>query len=78
MLAHGPDNKTHKPPNGADDRDICHGVCTCQTDVVPRLALCGVDCTDALESKTFDSWCVVCVDLLTSGYGCVHCGAGRG
>lgn len=49
-----------------------HGVCACQVDATPRLALCGVDCSGEDERWT-DTVCVVCFDLLHRP--CPHCGS---
>lgn len=59
------------PPLG---QEPTHGVCLCQVDATPRLALCGTDCSgdDEAESWT-DTICVVCFDFMCSPTPCTRC-----
>jgi|1185.fasta_scaffold53072_2 hypothetical protein len=47
-----------------DDGSPDHVVCDCQVDAVPRLALCGWDCTDVPYGRTDNGVCPVCMDLM--------------
>lgn len=69
MLAPDPVSKQ----TDLDPSEISHGVCACQINNVPRLALCGYDCTDATEALT-PTICIVCEDIIRRNEPCRICG----
>ena len=73
IMPQAPDSKTVTPPLG---QEPTHGVCPCQVDATPRLAVCGADVSGDGEGWT-DTMCVVCFDLVIHRAPCEHCGRSR-